>query len=306
MFNMKTNYLLLLFLFVFSQNLNAQKHKIAGTYKGQAAQGMAIYGDNAYILNNTGYCRVYNLNSQKVIQEFPLASKNPKNHANCATFGVEHFGNNPIPVLYISESNSPFRCFVENIENGKSELVQTIQVIENGKPKATHDWMVDTENGFLYTFTRLGTKNEEGNVRHSIIKYRLPKLSEGKDVKLTKEDVIDQFEVAFLSMGQGGTIKGKYLYLPVGLSKSYDGKRDDAERSIVIVNLKKKKIKKIVNLSHVLSDEPEDISFNGSELLLFCGQKGGLWSVNVKKTDDILKQVGNQLLQLLGGGATGN
>lgn len=302
---MKTNYLLLFLFVIFSQNLSAQKHKIAGTYKGQAAQGMAIYGDNAYILNNTGYCRVYNLNSKKVIQEFPLASTNSRNHANCATFGIEHYGNNPIPVLYVSESNSPYRCFVENMENGKSELVQTIQVIEDGMPKATHDWIVDSDKGFLYTFTRLGTKDEDGNIRHSIIKYRLPKLSEGKDVKLTKDDVIDQFEVGFLSMGQGGTIKGKYLYLPVGLPKSYDSTRDDSKRLVIIVNLKKKKIKKIVNLSSMLSDEPEDISFYGSELLLFCGQKGGLWSINLNKTDNILDQIGNQLLQLFGGGTTG-
>lgn len=276
---MKNKLLLVAVGLFLSFGLSAQKYKVPGAYKGQAGQGMAIFEHNAYILSNTGYCRVYNLQQHKVVREFQLASYGKGNHANCASFGVEHYGGNNVPVLYVSESASPYRCFVENINNAKPELVQTIQVYENDKPKATHDWIVDSKKGFLYTFTRRGLENENGLIRHSIIKYRLPALSEGKNVILTSNDVIDQFELAFLSMGQGGTIKGKYLYLPVGLSKANDGKRNDAERSILVVDLKKKRIKKVIDLSDVITDEPEDVSFDGKELLLFCGQKGGLWSI---------------------------
>ena len=59
-------------------------YQVSGTYNKQAAQGMAVYKDFAYLLNNTGLCRVYDLKQQKVIDTFPLASANNNNHSNCA------------------------------------------------------------------------------------------------------------------------------------------------------------------------------------------------------------------------------
>ena len=261
-------------------NLDAEPdYSVKGIYKGQAAQGMAIYGNLAFLLNNTGLCRILDLKTGEIKYDFPLASYHKSNHANCASFGKEFYDGNDIPVLYVSECSWPHRCFVENINCGKPTLVQTIQAIEKGKPKLTHDWIVDDKGHYLYTFTRTGRKNSKGEIIHSIVKYRLPLLSEGNDVKLNEDDVIDQFEIAFISMGQGGTIKGRYLYLPVGLSSKEDLKRIDSKRYIIVVDLKKKRIKKMINLDDAIYDEPEDASFYGKQLFIYCGQEGGLWHV---------------------------
>ena len=261
----------------------ADKYDVKGVYQGQAAQGMAIYGDYAYILNNTGYCRVFDLKLGQIVQEYKLASYGKSNHANCASFGVEFYNNNTVPVFYVSECSSPYsRCFVENLEEGKSQLVQTIQAVENGKPKLINDWIIDNKGKYLYAFIRLGSKDTEGKIRHSIIKYRLPKLAEGKSVQLSESDIHEQFEVSFMNMSQGGAIKGRHLYLPVGLQNTVDGKRMDAERAIIIIDLKKHKIKKIIDLNNVIFDEPEDVDFYKGNLLLYCGQNGGLWNISPK------------------------
>ena len=64
-----------------------------------------------------------------------------------------------------------------------------------------------------------------------------------------------------MNMGQGGVINGRYLYLPVGLQNNAEGQRKDAERAIIIIDLKKHKIKKIIDLNNVIFDEPEDVDF---------------------------------------------
>jgi len=258
------------------------RYSLEGEHIGQSEQGMDVFGDRAYLLYNTGICRIFDLLSEKIDSEFPLASASKTNHANCASFGKEFYEGNNVPVLYVSECSSPYRCFVENIRNSKPQIVQTLFAFENERPKLVHDWIVDKRGGFLYTFTRLGVGNSDGTVLHSIYKYRLPKLSEGEKVILSEKDVLDRFDISFMSMGQGGLVKGRYMYLPVGLSHESDGKRPDAKRAIIIVDLKKQKIKRFVDISNDILDEPEDVAIYNGRLLLYCGQNGGLRMLDKK------------------------
>ena len=255
---------------------------LEGVHTGQTEQGMDVFGDKAYLLYNTGICRIFDLLSEKIDSEFLLASASKTNHANCASFGKEFYEGNNVPVLYVSECSSPYRCFVENIRNGKSQIVQTIFAFENEHPKLVHDWIVAKKGYFLYTFTRLGSIISNGTVLHSINKYRLPRLSEGEKVILSEKDVIDRFDISFKSMGQGGLVNGRYMYLPVGLSHDSDGKRSDAKRSIIIVDLKKQIIERFVDISNDILDEPEDIAIYNGRLLLYCGQNGGLRMLDIK------------------------
>ena len=74
-------------------------------------QGMAVTGDRAFVLHDTGVCAVLDLISKdpRPVSVFPLGSYNAGkpsreylNHANSCMFGAVHWGNNPIPLLYVT------------------------------------------------------------------------------------------------------------------------------------------------------------------------------------------------------------
>lgn len=256
------------------------KYAVVGEYKSQSAQGMAIWNDKAYLLNNTGICRIFNLNTETVVSSFLLDSYGRNNHANSASFGCEVVGGNSIPVIYVTECHRRNRCFVENIVNGKSYLVQTITATKDGKEIPIYLWTVDEKRKFLYGVTRDDSNQLDslGNKVNTIIKYRLPSLNDGKEVVLTDKNIVDAFSVVFPNILQGGKVKGNYMYIASGLEES-SRYRKDSKRAIVIINLKKKNIKRIIDLTKITVNEPEDIDFYKDYILLWCGQQGGLYKV---------------------------
>ena len=66
------HYFLLLYFIACSSIGFSQNYKVVGTYKGKTAQGMAVYDDYCFLLNNGGYCRIYDLQKEEVIGEYPL------------------------------------------------------------------------------------------------------------------------------------------------------------------------------------------------------------------------------------------
>lgn len=270
-------YILLLYIPLFAE---AQlRYPIVGTYKGKSAQGMAIWDDKAYLFNDGGHCRVLNMLTGEIEYEFDVASAGKNTHVNAACFGKEYINNSKIPILYISEYNIPSRCFVECLNDSASSLVQTIQIKENGKPVFVQSWIPDNAHGCLYAIARLPSSNGEKNSsRVGISKYRLPTLVEGNNIVFTKSDCIDFFVVDFASGTQGGVIKGKKMYLPTGLQESAKG-QFNAERAIQVIDLKKKKLVKRIDLTFVATNEPEDIDYYKKDLLLYCGQEGGIYKI---------------------------
>ena len=258
------------------------RYPVVGAYKGKSAQGMAIWKDNAYIFNDGGHCRVFDLKKKCVVYEFDLASSGKNTHVNAAVFGVEYVRNSDVPLLYISEYKSPSRCFVESIQDSISILVQTISIQYNNKPVFVQSWLVDNTNGFLYAIARMNpAKGENNSKRIRISKFRLPHLDDGEHITLREKDCLDSFFVEFASGTQGGVIKGKFLYVASGLQESARG-RYNAQRAIQIIDLKKKKIVKSVDLTYVTTNEPEDLDFYNGKALLYCGQEGGIYQVKIK------------------------
>lgn len=270
------------FLLHYSFCLAQMAYPIVGNYKGCSAQGMAIHGSIAYLFSDGGRCRLFDLYKSKVIDEFLISSHSPQNHVNNACFGVEIGSFGQIPFLYITECKNKFRCFVEEILPDTTQLVQTISATQGGKMIGVLIWVVDKEKNRLYTVTRTDkTLKSEGYSLNTVTCYPLPKISDGSNIILTEKDVLEQYVLHFPSILQGAKIRKGHMYIVTGLQQSLS-KRLDSKRAIQVVDLKRKKLEKTIDLTLLTTNEPEDMDFFNAKVLLYCGQEGGLYNVKLK------------------------
>ncbi|MCD8313023.1 MAG: hypothetical protein LUC24_02565 [Bacteroidales bacterium] len=262
------------------------KYAVTGAYQKMPGQGMAIWEDNAYLFNQTGYCRVFDLKAGEVTAEFRLDSSYEKNHANSVSFGVEVPQGSLVPALYITEFNGKYACFVEKVikaANGglESKLIQTIEFKDKGKNPKIVDWVVDRDGGCLFaTFVDEKAMKESGEQVVVITKLPLPALSDGAQIVYTEKDILDRFTVSFVSGLQGATVRGKYLYIVTGMQESQSD-QPGHERAVQVIDLKKKELTKTVDLTTITVNAPQDLDFHGNTPLLFCGQNGGLYKVKL-------------------------
>lgn len=274
------SFFIFLFFQIIATNVQAQlRYPIVGNYKGRGAQGMAIYGDSAFLMSDGGLCRLYNLAKKKLEREFVLASSSPHNHVNNVCFGPDRYKGNALPLIYVSECNNSFRCFVENIKADSCELIQTIELKDL---EAVIDWVVDCKSRNLYSISRTGEViDDAGNCVCNVKKYRLPSIDEGNSVVLSEQDIIDQFPVSFPNILQGCKIRKNMMYLVTGFQESLSH-RVDAGRSLKVIDLKSKKLLKEFDLTYVTTNEPEDIDFYKGNCLMYCGQEGGIYEINYR------------------------
>jgi hypothetical protein len=252
-----------------------REYDFPGTYEKQAAQGMAIHENIALLFNNEGHCRIYDLKTKKKITECDLESSSGTNHANCVSFGVEQPKGAFFPVIYVSECYGGRHCFVESITPDGARLLQTLQIKTGGTEERSFDWVVDRENKFIYSLAGF-SKNSKPHVQ--VTKWPLPPLGK-KKITFHKSDIIEQFAVSFPNLTQGACIRGGYLYMPVGLHDPADGSKEYKSREIIVINLATKKIEKSIDINASCPHEPEDCDFYGDVMLLYCGQRGGLWRI---------------------------
>ena len=268
-------FIISLFLFCTCKSLqNVKCFPIEVNSRKKWGQGMAIYGEYAFLLTNTGLCEIYDMRKDLFAGSLVLASAHAKNHANNACFGVEYpKDNNKFPALYISECEAPYRCYVENVTEYESRLIQIIQFRIGNKPQAVHDWIVDRETGHIYAITQLYPFNKERNgFATQIVKFGLPSINT-QEVILSDVDIEDSFEVFFPHILQGGVIYNHTLYLPSGASADSQVQYGK-EKAIVIIDLKKKEIKRIIDVQGILNNEPEGAAFWGKSLMISCAPKG--------------------------------
>lgn len=253
-----------------------------GTYNGKSAQGMAIYRNKAYLFNDGGGCRVFDLKSGTVIDEFQLASASEKTHINTACFRTTTVNGNTMLLLYSSECSRQGRCFVECIKGDSSSiLLQSIAAKKNNKRLYVPTWILDNQNEALYAIVRRSPIDGEAySKKVEVFKYRLPALSEGENIVLTENDCFDSFMVEFENVIQGGKIKGNYMYIVSGFQEVLNVKHD-AKRAIQVIDLKKKELVRSIDLTYVTTNEPEDMDFYKGKALLYTGQNGGLYKMKV-------------------------
>ncbi len=209
-----------------------------------------------------GLVNVYDLSTKVIKRTYRCESSTLAEHLHLNTVcaGIEKNGND-IPYVYISEWGyaTPRRCFVESLTTDGSKVVQIISVQSDSKSvgEGSMDYIVDTDGGYLYIYTYklagVSTLLEKDGVKNKIIitKFNLPKINDG-DVTLTDNDIINQFELPFIPIGQGKMIVNGKLYVPCG-NTSYT-----EYVKLYVIDLNKKAVCSVLDLYESLGKkEPE-------------------------------------------------
>lgn len=212
--------------------LEGENHK----QKGHSYQGMDVYGKHLVSLQDKGIATIYKLSGKgkyTKVSQFHLATYDPVNHANVLSFGVEKYDKkDPFPLAYVSQCHrKPYNglkdvLFVERIapDMQSSSLVQTILYDDkNGDFGYALQWVIDLDGQFLYGYGNTVDNTNPAN-RHRVIKFRLPKLSDGEFVTLKPEDALENYLIedygfSFNPIGQGLYVYKNKLYMPTGVGK---------------------------------------------------------------------------------------
>ena len=233
-------------------------------------QGMDICGDYMLSCQNQGVASVYRLSEDafELAGQWHLASFHQDNHANVVTFGVEKAqADDPLPLAYVSQCSKNTIdgkkdvLYAERIapDFSSSELVQTIFYDDvNQDFGYALQWVIDRQEKMLYGYGNTVNNSDPDN-RHRIIKFPLPKLSEGAFVTLKPEDALENYLIEEVSgfrfnpIGQGLYVEKGKLYMPTGVGRA------ETPSILYIWDLKKRSMKAL-DLSAVTTSEFEDIS----------------------------------------------
>ena len=248
-------------------------------------QGMDCWKNYVVSLQDTGIATVWKYDGKDGLEKlgkFNLATHDPVNHSNVCSFGVEKADkSDPMPVIYVSQCHrKPYQgrkdvLFVERILPGLqgSELVQTIHFDDvDGLFGYALQWVVDRQNKVLYGFgNTTKDKDLEGN-QHRIIKFRLPKITEG-DVVFGKDDVIETYVVEdhglkYATIGQGLCIWKGRLMMPTGLGTP------EYPSYLFVWDLKNRKPVEVLDMGLGTTGELEDLAHFKCNRFLVQGQDG--------------------------------
>lgn len=210
--------------------------------RGRPQQGLEMSGRYIFSLEDGGHVNVYDFKKADGVPVggFELASSCPDNHANNAEFGIEKKRGASFPLMYISNgkvgSDIEWTCFVESIKRcGKkfsSELAQTIKLDISGFAERGYEpifgapsWLIDRERKALWVFsahqrtTPKVTLRAEDNF-YIAYRFRIPALSEGPEVTLTVDDLLQQvifpYETWFT---QAGCMQDGKIFYCFGVGK---------------------------------------------------------------------------------------
>lgn len=211
------------------------------TPNNKSVQGMSIYNDIIYQLQDTGILNIYDIEGDGTPLAYTnLASYDVNNHANCCNFGNVFYNDNSIPLLYVTTGkvgDISLKCFVENINVTKTgddysvstSLVQTITFdqtnFENKGYKKIWDcpaYLVSPDNKYLYVFgAKYRTNGSQSQYdldnMYIITKFKYPDIS-NSEVTLTADDVIEQFTTEYqVDFTQGGTLHNDLIIYSFGL-----------------------------------------------------------------------------------------
>ena len=244
------------------------KYAVTSMYSGTgtASQGATCFGQIIDIETN-----------EKTSINFPIGTYN-RPHCNTMVFGNEFApGNDVLPLLYISmwDYSNERGCLVYDVRkvaNGWSAtLVQAIipnvgsigtEIIGNGST----DWVVDTDNNCIYSlaYYLAGSSTIEVGNKQMIVKYALPRLSDGEVINLSLADVLDHYETECFNYGQDKAYLNGKIYVIAGGGSEYS-----YMNKLRVLDLVQKQIVSRVNLN--INQEPEGLTIYQNRLLFDYG-----------------------------------
>ena len=248
----------------------------------ESFQGMEVYGDLVLSAQNGGWMTIYNYDGKqlkRIVEPFKMDCFDENNHSNVVTLSSYRYdASDPLPLLYVSQcARQPWQgmkdvLFVERIARDMKST-QTVQVIhfqdQNHLFGYALQWVIDRENNMLYGYGNT-VNNEDAANKHRIVKFRLPKIDEGENgrVTLTEKDILENYLVEdtyhhpFMPIGQGLFIRNGQLFMPTGFGS-------DKHPSILYVwNLNARTMQNVIDLSKATFGELEDCAAWGNSLLL--------------------------------------
>lgn len=272
-------------------------------------QGMAINGNYLFSFYDGGTCRVFDIrkSGQPHIVEFQLESAQKDNHANQVNFGPVTLKGAAAPLAYVTVGKVgvpiEFTCFVENFKRkGKkweSELVQTITLDTTGFSKknilkifGAPSWLVDGKRNEIWILsglkrTKLKTTGEPYNNKYVALKFRIPDLKEGKNVKFTYKDVLDQRIFNFDAYAtQGGCANDGKIYYSFGFGNA---RNSESPSKIRVFDTDRRVISARYDLGAEIPEECECISIPGDGYMYVNTNSNNVYRIPVKEdiTPDI-------------------
>ena len=205
---------------------------------GIAHQSAACYGDYAFFISMKMIdVMVYNMRTNQriyTLKQDPLGAGTIY-HCNQACFGTKKYSEeDPFPLLYISQfQNSKNRCFItvfrvlptsaginQEYNAFAFDRIQTIYF-----PVATDDnslnnvnVIIDTDNHFIYTYSRNTNSSAENYRKCKISKFNIPDPLGASSIYLSDSDILDSYFIPTEAANmQGGTYHDGLLYIGRGL-----------------------------------------------------------------------------------------
>lgn len=220
-------------------------------------QGMAIYGNLLVRMANVSVSTthyIYTINSSGGLNEEATFTLSTTGHSNALQFAPTVESGNAYPYLYVSDLTGA--CEVLNI-------AADFSVTQVQKISVPTGWQVQIgDDGFIWAIVGGGT-----NLR--FIKYRKVSVSEGAEVTLTEDDILEdipveeKFDTASYTF-QGSKFKFGKAWLPIGTTGGTQ------KRALFVFDLAEMRTVANIDLTSVGNIEFEDLDFWDGAAIIAC------------------------------------
>lgn len=235
-------------------------------------QDGASYNNYFFGANTNGSIKASDVDTIGNRYDFNLDDASIKPHCNSLVFGNKYDEDDPFGLLYVNAYNAPGlakgTCYVYRIsvdENGhpnSSTLIQTISIgFTDSEPWSSGsdvrpygNFFVDTLGGYLWAYT---LKDDLKATR--FFKFSIPDTS-NESVTLNVSDILEQFDVPYMSYIQGNCYNNGKAYILSGFGS------DANPGYLNVVNLISKSIESQICLNDIgFTSEPEFVDiFRGN------------------------------------------
>ncbi len=205
---------------------------------GMAHQSAACYGDYAFLISNKMInVRVFNMRNNTRI--FDLKDQAPLGtgtiyHCNQACFGTQKYSEEDyFPLLYISQHQNKnnrsfiqvFRVLPTSAGSGQEftaftfDKIQTIYfpILTDDNSLGNVNAVIDTDNHYIYTYSRNNNSTAENYGKCKISKFNLPNALESTSFTLSDSDILDSYFIPTQAFNmQGGAYHNGLLYIGRG------------------------------------------------------------------------------------------